>query len=129
MAPTTSANRDPHHPKPNKKLNKPTSKPPIKPNTTTYHKPMLEITDPKSERAYFLKFLTQNQITKPTQTQPCLLNHHNPATLINSRDPRTTNLTSSFSPVSPIHYPHLGVFAVWCGFGSFLAPHFTVQFS
>ena len=34
---------------------------------TTNHKPMLEITYLKSERAYLKKFLTQNQITKPTQ--------------------------------------------------------------
>ena len=106
MAPTTSANWDPHHPKLNQKLNKPTSKPPIKPNTTTNHKLMLEITDPKSKRAYFLKFLTQNQITKSTKTQPCLPNHRNPTTPINSRDPQTTSLTSSSSPISPNHYPH-----------------------
>ena len=74
-----SANQNPHHPKPNQKLNKPTSKPPIKPSTTTNHKPMLEIIDPKLERAYFFEISHPKSNHK---TQP------NPATLAEPPQPR-----------------------------------------
>ena len=84
---------------------------PIQPTTITNHKPTLEITKPKSKRAYFFKFFTQNQITKPTQTQSYLSKPSHTRRTTVTLPPRSTaksheqtwqNGSEFFDPARPV---------------------------